>query len=177
MRCYLENLKEVLKDYWLDWLMGSSSANEIALIAVNNKVNILSYYSQNISDLKAKVDTLVSGGLTAINDAILVGLVFENPKPDEIYVWSDLHDTCSDAPEATWTNLSSSLGVNINLTPPYDWMRDPTCWHMVAIATPRIVTAQMALAKIKAISSRVPTVKAIEKPADFIKAIPFKKKE
>lgn len=169
MRCYLERLKDVLKEYWLDWLIGSSPKNDVALVSFSNDVSILSHYTQDIGSLRTLVDGLTSGGLTAFNDAILVGLVFENPKPDALYVWSDEHDTCSDASETNWSDLSTTLGIDVNLCPPYDWMRDPNCWHMAVVITPRLVTASMALAKAKGIAERVKRVKVIEKPQDFLK--------
>lgn len=172
MRCYLETLKDVLRSYWLDWLMGSPPANDVALISFNNDVSILSHYTQDVDNLKTLVDGLVSSGQTAFNDAILVGLVFEHPRADALFVWSDQHDTCSDASETIWADLSNALGVDVNLCPPYDWMRDPVCWYFVPVIIPRVVTIQMAMVKAKEIATRVKTAKVIEKPERFLKLKP-----
>ena len=105
MACYLDNLKEELTEDFLDWLIERDSPprpHRVALISFSSDVHILSHYTRDVDILKTLVDGLEWGGLTAYHDAILAGLVLMYPRVDELWVWSDHHDTCSDASEATW---------------------------------------------------------------------------
>lgn len=177
MRCKLKRLKSFLKDYWLDWLIGYPPVNDVALISFSNDVNILSHYTRDIECLKTLIDGLVSGGLTAFHDAVLTGLVFEHPRADALFVWSDQHDTCSDASEATWSGLSNTLGIDVNLCLPYDWLEDPECSRIATLVITRVVTPKMALTKAESIARRVKTARVIQKPEDFLKLKLAKKKK
>lgn len=187
MACYLDNIKEELNENFLDWLSERDSPprpHRIALISFNDDVHILSHHTRDVDSLKPLVDGLERGGATAYHDAILVGLVFGYPRNDELWVWSDHHDTCSDASEATWKDLSDALGVDVELEAPKPWWQKPGCttpteWQMAEV-TPEAaieVTFEMAVKKAEEIAARVPRAMLIRKPEDRLKLKPVKKKK
>jgi len=181
MTCKLKILKEFLQNYWLPWLMGTPPTNEVALISFSNDVCVLSRYTTDIVALKNLISGLATSGcggpMTSLYDAIIVGLVFENPKPHGLYVWSDLGDTQSDASASDWQGLANSLAIPVNLCPPYPWMEDPNCRQMAVIVTPPIkvipyaqslqlatkITAKLELARVIKDPQEFPKTKAVEK--------------
>lgn len=175
MRCKLENMKKWLKEYWLPYIMGSPPTNEVALISFSNDVCVQSHYTTDLSCLQALVDGLVVSGcdgpMTSLYDAIIVGLVFESPIPDELYVWSDLGDTNSDASETDWQDLANSLGITVNLCPPYEWLQDPNCVHYAVIAIPKIklIPYAKSLDIATKFSKKVEKLNIIKTPEDIVK--------
>lgn len=187
MTCYLEDLKEELKEDYLDWLMEreSDTRNHVALISFNADVHVLSHYTTNVDTLKTLVDGLAAGGLTAYDDAMLVGLVLEWIRPDELHVWSDHHDNCSNASRAAWSDLASALGVEVVLnTPPDYWgagCTTPQEWQISlaqeAFVVSEAVTWTMAVAAAEKIAESVPRARFIKNPEDLLKLKPVKKKK
>jgi hypothetical protein len=183
MRCKIAKLKDFLKDYWLPWLMGSPPVNEVALISFSNDVCVESHYTTNLGDLQTLVDGFVTSGcdgpMTSLYDAIIAGLVFEEPKPYELFVWSDMGDTISDASATDWQNLANSLSIPVNLCPPYDWLEDPNCPLMAVLVTPpiKIIPFAKSLSIAKEITSKVERVKVFESPEKFLELKPAKRKK
>ena len=152
------------------------TGNEIALMSFSNDVHILSYYTNNSGNLNTLVNGLVFTGMTALNDAILTGLVFENPRPDGLLVFSDHGDNASDAKEADWANLAATLGINVTLVPPSNSTYTCTCFGLVRFFTKKPITMKMAQANANAIAKRVKSAKVIVDPEDFMKLVPKPKK-
>jgi hypothetical protein len=186
MRCKLKILKDFLKTYWLPWLMETPPVNDVALIAFSNDVCVLSRYTKDLSCLQTLIDGLVTSGcggaMTSLYDAIIVGLVFEDPKPDALYVWSDLADTRSDSSNSDWTNLANSIGLgvgSVHLCPPYPWMEDPNCPRMAVLVKPPIkaIPFKRSLALAKEITKISKVARAIEAPEQFLKAKVAQKKK
>ena len=155
--------------------MESPPTNEVALISFSNDVCVQSHYTTDLSCLQTLIDGLVVNGcdgpMTALYDAIIVGLVFESPKPDELFVWSDLGDTNSDASESDWQALANSLGITVNLCPPYDWLQDPNCQYYAVLVTPKITLIPYAksLELANKISAKVEKLNIVKTPEDFLK--------
>ena len=183
MTCKLGLLKQWMIDYWLPYIMGPSPTPEVALIAFSNDVHIKSYYTTNINDLKQKIaNTALSscgGPMTSLYDAIITGLTFENPKPDKLFVWSDLGDTQSDASESDWQSLANSVDVEVDLCIPYEWMQDQNCSQFMVIATPVITLIPIAqtLRTAKKWSAAVKKLNVIEKPEQFLEVLPYERKK
>jgi hypothetical protein len=174
MLCKLNKMKEFLAEFWLPWRMGSPVKNQVALISFGNDVVVNSRYTSDLASLQTMVKNLTTGcaggSLTSLYDAIIVASVFESPKPDGIYVWSDLQDTCSDAKEADYVNLANSVGVSYNLCPPYEWMQDPNCPYFSIIVTfPYRPIAYAHSVKIAtALAGKLKMAKVIEKPEHLL---------
>lgn len=176
MRCKLKNLKEMLADDWVPWRIGSPANNEVALISFCNDVCINSYYSNDVKDLQNRVMNLslnsCGGSGTALYDAIIVGLTFESPKPDAIYVWSDLQDNDSHASEMDYINLANSIGITINLCPAYEWMQDPHCPYITPLVNYPFKPIQFStsVAIAKRFASKLNNSRVIENPTQLIQA-------
>lgn len=175
MYCYMANLKTYVKaliDGYTLW--GTSTENKIALISFSSDVYIKSYYKNDNIALKNLVDGLSCSGMTAMHDAILTGLVFENPPPDYLLVFSELHDNSSDASQTDWSNLSSptALDIPVILCTPSPGTYTADCFGLAPLFTTKVVTVQMAAAKAMEISKAVKTVKVFSKPEDFLELKP-----
>ena len=145
------------------------------MISFSNDVCVLSNYTTDIVALKNLIGGLVTSGcggsMTSLHDAIIVGLVFENPKPDELYVWSDMGDTQSDASESNWVDLANSLSIPVNLCPPYPWMQDPNCMQMaVVVRQPiKVISFVNSLQLAGNIQKRLKVARVFKDPQDFLK--------
>jgi hypothetical protein len=173
MYCCKTNLKTYVNAI-IDGLI--FTGNEIALMSFGNDVHILSYYTNNAGNLNTLVDGLVFTGMTAFNDAILTGLVFENPRPDALLVFSDHGENASDASETDWSNLSATLGIDVILVPPSDSTYTCSCFGLVRFFTKKPITMKMAQANANAIAKKVKRAKVIVEPEDFLKLMPKQKK-
>jgi hypothetical protein len=169
MYCCKTNLKPYVNAV-VDGLI--LTGNEIALMSFSNDVHILSHYTNNAVHLNALVDGLFFSGLTAYNDAILTGLVFENPRPKALLVFSDHGENASDASEADWSNLSATLGIDVTLIPPSDSTYTCTCFGLVRFFTKKPITIKMAQSNANAIAKRVKRAKVIVDPEDFLMLLP-----
>lgn len=175
MRCKLKKLKETLSEDWLPWRMGSPAVNQVALIAFSNEVCIKSGYTTDLAMLQGMVNSLTLGGcggqLTSLYDAIIVATVFESPKPDEIYIWSDLQDTNSNATESDYINLGNSVGVHYNFCPPYPWMEDPNCPYLAVWTTVpfRPIAFNQSIVLATAAAKKLKRANVIEKPELLLK--------
>ncbi len=174
MRCKLKKLKDMLADDWIPWRMGSPITNEVALISFSNDVCVNSHYTTDLASLQNMVRNLTLGGCggyqTSLYDAIIVATVVESPKPNEIYIWSDLQDTNSDASQSAYVNLANSVGVTYNLCVPYEWMEDPNCYR-VGILAPypfKPVRFVQSAKFAKSLAQKMKMAKVIEKPEQFI---------
>jgi hypothetical protein len=152
------------------------TGNEIALMSFSYDVHILSYYTDNAVDLNALVNGLTFSGMTALNDAILTGLVFENPRPNGLLVFSDQGENASDARETDWSNLAATLGINVTLVPPSDSTYTSTCYGLARFFTKKPITMKMAQVNAHEIAKRVKMAKVIVDPKDFLVLLPKPKK-
>lgn len=173
MKCHETSLKDYLKvliDAFTVWGTGD---DKIALVSFSNDVSIQSHYTKNATELKNVVNGLVFAGLTAFDDAILTGLVFENPKPDTFLVFSDSGDNCSDAEEAVWSSLASALGITVTIIPPSDNTYKGNCTFR-RYFTLNPITPKMAIANAMQIAGRVKMAKVIQKSEDLVMLKPVK---
>lgn len=174
MRCHEIALKNYLKVLIDAFTMWGNGPDEVALVSFSNDVYIQSHYTKNAAELKNKVDELVFGGLTAFDDAILVGLTFENPPPDYIHVFSDDGENNSDAEEEHWSSVASHMGLHVDQHPPSDDTYKGDCRY-APYFTPNPITLPMAMANVRAVAKRVKMVRVITGPEDLLKFKPVNK--
>ena len=155
--------------------MGTPPVNEVALISFSSDVCVLSNYTTDIVTLKNLIGGLATSGcggpMTSLWDAIIVGLVFENPKPDALYVWSDWGDTQSDASQSNMEDLATSLDIPVNICLPYPWMQDPNCMQMAVVVLPPIKAIPFAKSMELAsnIQKRLKVARVIQDPKEFLR--------
>lgn len=126
MRNVMSELKETLHDEWLSFHLTEQGPNKIAIVAFGNDVHIKTHYTDDLTVLQDHVMSLSSGccggGMTSLWDALITSLVFDDPQPDIIYVWTDGSDTQSNATQNDYETLANSLGVPIIFEEiPYYW--------------------------------------------------------
>lgn len=167
----LGNIKTFMESF-LEFmiLMG----HKIALVSFSNDVHIESYYTTNLAQLMTQVNGLSASGCTALFDAILVGLVFENPRADFLVVFSDGHDNCSDSGEENWQTKADELGISV-IPYPLDGFEDSKLVPYAGAYTKRLVTVPEAAKKWLDIAGRVKAVKIVKKPEDFVRLEILKK--
>lgn len=178
MYCYMTELKKYLKTF-IDGLtaMGQSSQNQIALVSFANKVDILHHYTHNPAPLKALVDGLTAGGMTAYEDGILVGLVCEYERPDEMFVFSDEGENSSDAKEADWNEIADRYRIanpsfSVNLVPPSEGTYQADCFRFARFFTAKPISMKMAVTSANAIAKRVKTARVISTAEDLLRVKP-----
>jgi len=148
--------------------------DEVALVSFNKDVRIESHYDDDNNKLKNLVDALQFGGLTSFNDGILVGLTFENPKPDYIHVFSDDGENSSDAKEEHWSSVASHMSLYVNQHPPSENTYRGNCRY-ARYYTINPITLPMAMANVRAVAKRVKMVRVIASPEDLLKFKPVNK--
>ncbi len=144
------------------------TGNEVALMSFSNDVHIRSHYTTIASDLNNMVNGLSFSGLTAFNDAIITGLVFENPRPDALLVFTDGGDNASDASKTDLTDLSNSLNINVHLVPPSDDTYTCSGFKLAPLFTTNVIPMKKAQANAHAIAERVKRAKVILEPEDIL---------
>ena len=177
MKCHEIALKNYLKLLIDAFTHFGRGPDEVALVSFSNDVSIESKYGSgedHVAELKNLVDALHFGGLTSFNDGILVGLTFENPKPDYVHVFSDSGDNCSDATEDHWSSVASHMGILVHQHPPSDDTYRGDCRYARYFTTTPI-TLQMAKANVLAVAKRVKMAKVITGPEDLMKFKPVNK--
>lgn len=170
MTSYLTMLKWYLRNIWLPWRINHPPGSEIALISFCNDVCINSHYTTNLPTLQTEIGGLVPSGcggpMTSLYDAILVGLVFEDPKPDALYVWSDLHDTKSDSSVENWKRKAKELDIPVYLCPPRPWMllskELAKVQHRFIHPSAKLIPFEKAVDMAKEIKGKVEQIKVIE---------------
>ena len=171
MKCHETALKNYLKtliDAFTMW--GTSVDDMIALVSFSNDVYIESYYDNQAAELKNKVNALDFFGGTALNDGILVGLTFENPKPDYFFVFSDGGDNVSDAKVEHYENVKDHLNIVPIMVPPSDDTYKGDCRYS-AYYTIAPITVKMAVANVEKLAKRLKG-KVILRPEDLLKLKP-----
>ena len=178
MYCYMTELKKYLKTF-IDGLtaMGQSSQNQIALVSFANNVDILHHYTHNPAPLKALVDGLTAGGMTAMEDGILVGLVCEYERPDELFVFSDDGENSSNAKEADWNEIANRYkaanpSFSVNLVTPSEGTYQADCFRFARFFTAKPISIKMAVTSANAIAKRVKTARVISTAEDLLRLKP-----
>ena len=174
MKCHETALKNYLKALIDAFTMWGQGPDEVALVSFNNDVRIESHYDDDNDKLKNLVDALHFGGLTSLNDGILVGLTFENPKPDYLHVFSDDGDNHSDATEQHWSNVASHMNLYVDQHPPSENTYKGDCRY-AGYYTTTPITLQMAMANVRAVAKRVKMVRVITSPEHLLKFKPVNK--
>ncbi|NVM56271.1 MAG: VWA domain-containing protein [Candidatus Helarchaeota archaeon] len=181
MWLYWTNLSFIVKNMYLPMMVGSS--DNVAIVSFNEQVFIKSKYTRDLASLQTIVDGLSPWGGTAFNDAMLVALVFENPCPDEIHVWSDYGDNSSCSDGKNYKEKVDEMDVDLILNQPEEWMKStsvqnygPITLYPLLPAAERFVAVESALVKAKEIAKRVKKAKVIEKPEDLLKLRRVEKK-
>lgn len=174
MKCHETALKNYLKALIDAFTMWGSGPDEVALVSFSNDVRIESHYDDDNIELKNLVDALHFGGLTSLNDGILVGLTFENPKPDYVHVFSDDGDNRSDAKEEHWSSVASHMNLYVDQHPPSENTYMGDCRY-ARYYTTNPITLPMAMANVRAVAKRVKMVRVITGPDDLLNFKPVNK--
>jgi hypothetical protein len=164
MWSYLENIKKFLPSFF-QFLV--NMGYHIGLVSFSNDVYIKSYYTQNMTELKDRVEELTTINLTSLYDAILVGLVYENPHPEYLIVFSDGGDNCSDSDLNDWQTMATTLNIPV-IPYPLDGFQDPNLVPYASAFTKKVITVPEAAKIWKEIAGKVKTVKIMKKPEDFL---------
>lgn len=174
MWLYWTHLSDIVKNMYLPWMMGSS--DNVAFVSFNQQVYIRSKYTRDLASLQTIVDGLSPSGGTAVNDAMLVALVFEYPCPDEIHVWSDYSENSSCSDDNNYKEKANELDIDIILNQPEDWMISttyqrygPTILYPLLPKAETFIKAETVLAKAKDIAKVVKRARVIEKPEDLMR--------
>lgn len=134
IRKALTEIKNDVINEWIPWRLSHEGPNNLALVAFGSDVYIKSHFTNNLQDITGLVASLYNGCcggyMTSLYDAIIVSLLFEDPKPNGITVWTDGNDTRSNASLNEYEILASSLNVPIDFPeiPEHWWDEDAITW-------------------------------------------------
>jgi hypothetical protein len=114
-------------DYLLP-AMVAGGANKVGLIGFGNEVHILSYYTNDLQELRNQVNALsvnCFGYRTALWDALITALVYEDPKPNGITIYSDMNNNQSSINETEFNQVSTRVNVPLDILEiPEHWTND-----------------------------------------------------
>ena len=178
MRNALPEIKNDAANEWLPWRLTQDGPNKVGLVAFGTDVCIKSYYSDDLQSLQNMVNSLTSsccgGGMTSLWDAMIVALLYEDPKPDEITLWTDMGDNKSSATQSEHTSLANRLNIPMDFheIPEHWWDDDMNTWSnaYILLGSEMIMKRAEYVKSLASIEEAVKSARVIRNPSLLMRA-------